>query len=148
MASVIAPESNLEWPAVDLRRLDAIVEECRQETGREEISPPVETEIVVPSVSLTQETQKEESRYVDPDEVIDVFEQEERNMLGIQEMEAETDSSSDDEEEFLPYDLMETPTVSSILHLDEVASSLSSDDFSKRESSWAVVAGAGSQRPV
>lgn len=73
---------------------------------------------------------------VDPDEVIDVFEQEERNMLGIQEMEAETDSSSDDEEEFLPYDLMETPTVSSILHLDEVASSLSSDDFSKRESSW------------
>ena len=136
VASVIAPESNLEWPAVDLRRLDAIVEECRQETGREEISPPVETEIVVPSVSLTQETQKEESRYVDPDEVIDVFEQEERNMLGIQEMEAETDSSSDDEEEFLPYDLMETPTVSSILHLDEVASSLSSDDFSKRESSW------------
>lgn len=135
VAAVIAPEAKLEWPAVDLRRLDDIVEQCRQETQEETIPASVATESVVQPPSSTQEIRHETvSRYVDPDEVIDVFEAEERNMLGIQER--ETDSSSDDEEEFLPYDLTETPSVSSVLHLDEVASSLSSEDYSTRQSAW------------
>ena len=135
VAAVIAPEAKLEWPAVDLRRLDEIVEECRQETQREVVAPQEATEDVAQPVASTKEIKHEKvSRYVDPDEVVDVFEMEERNMLGIQE--TETDSSSDDEEEFLPYDLTETPTSSSILHLDEAASSLSSEDFSIRQSSW------------
>ena len=135
VASQLTPEKQYDWPAVDLSELDAIVNSLRditpvtqpnpEDTSKEEISPISE----IPKTS----------KYLDPDEIVNVFLEEEYQFINTQVPEEVTESSdlSEMEEEFLPYDLTEEfVNATDYSHLEDAIPDLSCEDHYTRLKVW------------
>lgn len=139
VASYLTPEKQYEWPSVNLTELDTIVTKLKEVMTDKPDSEDTSVDDMPADEIASISTTPPISKYLDPDEIINIFIEEENRLLNTHIPEELTDSSScsDDEDEFLPYDLTEeTVRDSDYSHLEDAIHNLSCEDHYLRLKVW------------
>ena len=129
VALIVSPEGHYEWPENDLSELDMLIATPLPpppEENNEVISGSVVESVVSESLPEVEDT-----KYVNPEETVDIF---------VEEIifESPEDDEDDDDDSFIPYDLtdIQDDSLKSYFYISEALTDLASDNHTTQLHAW------------